>query len=229
MGYVGRDLNRPWLVIDTETTAIVEIDDYADDLRVDSRLKDPEKIQAARTAALEKAALDIDLARIIATAVWLSDDPNPIIRTGKIDDEFRLLTTFWSAYEHVVIDRGGLLVGYNILGYDLPLIIRRSQLLAVREARHIELNKYRPGAIVDLQQLLSFQGAKPFRSLNFYAKRFALDVPCDAHDGADIARLVAAGEWDAIAHHVRTDVTKTRALAERLDVLRVSVPEEAVF
>jgi len=59
----------------------------------------------------------------------------------------------------------------------------------------------------------------PYRSLSFYAKRFGLDVPADDTTGADIARLVAAGDWDGVTAHCRADVIKTRELARRIGVL----------
>ena len=94
------------------------------------------------------------------------------------------------------------------------MLLRRSLYLGVR-APLFSLNKYRPGSIVDLMQRLAYQGTLPYRSLAFYCTRFGIVVP-DAVTGADIGALVAAGEWSQVHDHVRADVTKTTALAQRV-------------
>ena len=97
------------------------------------------------------------------------------------------------------------------------MLLRRSLYLGVR-APLFSLNKYRPGSIVDLMQRLAYQGTLPYRSLAFYCTRFGIVVP-DAVTGVDIGALVAAGEWSQVHDHVRADVTKTTALAQRVGVL----------
>jgi hypothetical protein len=222
MGYVNRNIRRPWLVLDLETTAIADIDQYADDVRIDSRLKDPAKIAEARAAALEKAALDMDLARIVCTGLWASADDGPTVLAG--EDEQLQLAAAWSAIESCV-DRGGQLVTYNGIGYDLPLLMRRAQYLHV-PFTPLELNKYRPGGLLDLQNVLSFQGAKPFRSLSFYSRRFGIDIP-DETSGADMPALIAAGDWGTVRAHNLADLRRTQALAERLGYIGPAAAEVA--
>jgi hypothetical protein len=220
MGYVTQTTRRPWLVLDVETTVIHDLDAYADDVRIDSRLKDPEKIAEAKAAARGKAAVDLDLARIVCTGLWASRDPAPTIWTGDTDEAERAqLAAWWQAYRDVVLDRGGQIVGYNILGFDLPLLIRRSQYLGVPTER-VDLNKYRPGAICDLLNELSFAGSKPYRPLDFYVRRFGIaqDIP-DATTGADMPALIAAGDWAAVQAHNLADLQRTQALAVRLGLI----------
>jgi hypothetical protein len=224
MGYVNRNIRRPWLVLDLETTAIADIDDFADDVRIDSRLKDPAKIAEARAAALEKAALDMDLARIVCVGLWASDDPTPAVFVGVDNDEWINVRTAWDEIQGC-INQGGQIVTYNGIGYDLPLLMRRAQYLSVLFTP-IDLNKYRPGAVLDLQNVLSFQGAKPFRSLSFYCRRFDIDVP-DSTSGADMPALIAAGDWDAVRTHNLADLRRTQALAQRLGYIGAPAQERA--
>ncbi len=105
------------------------------------------------------------------------------------------------------------------MGFDLPVLLRRSLYLAV-PAPSFSLNTYRPGRIVDLMQLLAYQGTLTYRSLGFYCTRFGITVP-DAVTGADVGALVAAGEWTKVHDHVRADVAKTTELARRVGVLRL--------
>ena len=225
MGYIARHHTRPWLVFDLETTAIADLDDYADDLRIDSRLRDPEKIAQAQQAAREKAALDIDLARIVCLGYWTSDQAAPVVLSGDTEDAERdMLAHLWTAYTDIV-GRGGTICGFNVLGYDLPLANRRAQYLCVWDRPAIELNKYRPGPVLDLMQYLSYEGAVPARRLAFYCKRFGIHIP-DATSGADMPTLIAAGDWDAVRAHCLSDVQRTQALAVRLGLIRP--PAEAV-
>jgi hypothetical protein len=131
-------------------------------------------------------------------------------------EERAMLREFWAK----VGDRP--LLGFNCLSFDVPVLPRRSLYLGV-EARPFSLSKYKHPGILDLMQHLSFDGLLPYRSLSFYAKRFRLDVPADDTSGADIGRLVAAGDWAAVAHHCRVDVIKTRLLAQRIGLLPTGV------
>ncbi len=108
-------------------------------------------------------------------------------------------------------------VGFNCLSFDLPVLLRRSLYLGVH-APHVPLNKYRPGRVVDLMQLLAYQGMLAYRSLGFYCRRFGISVP-DEVTGAEVVALVAAGEWRQVHDHVQADVAKTVQLAGRVGVI----------
>jgi hypothetical protein len=45
--------------------------------------------------------------------------------------------------------------------------------------------------------------------------------------GADIPKLVADGEWEAIRHHCAVDIQKTAALAARLGWFKAAVHTDA--
>ena len=201
-------------VFDIETAPLADAAVYLPPPKPRANLKDPAKIEAdlaEKTAAsLERAALDPDLCRIVA-AGWDCDGRAESAVCADAAQERRLLERFWTQ------SRGATLVGFNCLGFDLPVLLRRSLYLGVR-APTFSLNKYRPGSIVDVMQRLAYQGTLPYRSLAFYCTRFAIAVPDDV-TGADITALVAAGEWRTVHAHVRADVAKTTALARRIGVL----------
>lgn len=218
MGYVTT-LARPWLVLDIETAAIEDIDQYADDVRIDSRLRDAEKIAEAKKSALEKCALDIDLLRVVAVGLYAHDEQPVVMLPGDTQDEADVLAATWGEYDRIVRQAGGVLVTFNGIGFDAPALIRRSQYLGVRYPR-VDMNRYRPGAHIDLQQELSFQGAKPFRSLDFYCRRFGIDTEIPpVGDGADVAAMLAAGDYDGIRAHCLADIRRTQALAQRLGLI----------
>ena len=206
-------------VFDIETAPLVEAEGYLESPKPRANLKDPVKIEAdiqeKRAAALDRAALDPDLCRIVA-AGWDGDGTAESAVCENAEREAHMLERFWTQTQ------GATLVGFNCLSFDLPVLLRRSLYLGV-PAPAFSLNKYRPGPVVDLMQVLAYQGTLSYRSLAFYCQRFGIDVPDDVR-GADISALAAAGEWKKVHDHVRADVAKTTALAQRVGVLnRVDV------
>ena len=203
-------------VFDIETAPLADAEGYLPPAKPRANMKDPVKIAAdiaEKTASqLERAALDPDLCRIVA-ASWECDGQAESAVCEDIPQERVLLERFWRQ------SQGATLVGFNCLSFDLPVLLRRSLYLGVR-APFLSLNKYRPGTIVDLMQVLAYQGTLTYRSLGFYCRRFGITVP-DAVTGAEISALVAAGEWQQVHDHVRADVAKTTELARCVGVLRL--------
>lgn len=212
---------RPYLVLDVETVAVDEAEQYLEPIEPPSNYKDPEKITRylddRKRELLARAALDIDLARIVAIGLWGSYAPKPevvICRNEREEQErLRWLVEDVPAFGDDVY----LLVTFNGLQYDLPLIIRRCQLLSV-QVPYLKLSKHQPGRLCDLMQVLSFQGLVKPHGLKFYAQRFGFEVQ-DTHRGADVAQLVAAGDWDGVRAHCLSDVVLTHTLAAELELI----------
>jgi predicted PolB exonuclease-like 3'-5' exonuclease len=210
--------------IDIETVGLPEAANYAEPVAAPANYKDPEKIAAyiaeRQAEQVNRAGLDLDLCRIVAigllpereTAVRVFTAPSP-------HDEKVMLIDLW---DYLTRDRHPVLVGFNMIGFDLPVLIRRSQYLGVVYPRMV-LDRYRTPH-EDLMLKLTWNGLVKARSLKFYAKRFGIPVE-DEVSGADIAGLVEAGDWDKVISHVTSDVRLTAALAERIGVLKVPAPE----
>jgi hypothetical protein len=120
-------------------------------------------------------------------------------------------------------------ISFYGLSFDWPVIVQRSRYLGVPFALPT-LDKYRTPH-TDLHALLTFNGAtKHTHSLDFYAKRFGVQLPADAIDGSQIAKAVADGAWEKVTTHCRLDVLKTAAIAHRIGALSSAprLPEGAV-
>lgn len=219
MGMNNEYAEPRYRIVDIEAASIDGAADFLEPVSAPANYKDPAKIAdyiaEAQQAALSKCALDPDLARIVAVGIADPLDGGVQVITARTEAEERaLLTLTWQALAGQTT-----IVGYNILGYDLPVLLRRSLYLGV-QAPAIQIDKYRHPSVIDLMQLLSFNGAIKFRGLKFYAKRFGL--PCeDTVSGADIPALVAAGDFAKVESHVTSDVRLTLALAARLGVVKV--------
>lgn len=210
------------VVFDIETAPIEGAAEYVEDVQAPANYKDPEKIAAyvaeKRADAVASCGLDVDLCRVVAIGYQVEGDA-PVALTAEDLSEAAMLRAFWTVAErrHVV--------GFNVLNFDLPVLIRRAQYLG-EPVPELQIDKFKHPRVTDLQMVLSFNGVKRLRSLSFYVKRFGLDVPADPIDGSEIAALVAAGQWAAVRHHVATDIVKTAALAARLGYFNLSLAAE---
>ncbi len=202
------------IVFDIETAPLELAADYIPQAEAPSNYKDPEKIAAyiadANAAALEKCALDVDLCRVVAIGWQTERDTDPsAMHLGQNVSEQLMLKSFWNLAQDMHF------VGFNVLGFDLPVLLRRSLYLGV-PAPNVQIDRFRHPMVSDVMQALSFNGALKFRGLSFYAKRFALDQMEDGLSGADIGKAVTDGRWQDVEKHVLADVSKTAQLAEIL-------------
>jgi len=210
------------LVIDVETVAIPDVATYLEPVSAPSNYKDEAKIAAyiaeETKRQTDKAALDIDLARIVCLGFQLAGDEVP--QTLLMKDELQeteMLGRFWDTFWKVYVPGGTVAVTFNGLGYDLPLLLRRSLYLGVT-APKLQLDRFRHPDAIDLMQILCLDGRLKMHGLQFYANRFKIPVEQDI-TGADIGAAVAAGDWAAVERHCAADVQTTYLLAKRMGVL----------
>lgn len=184
-------------------------------------LKDPAKIAAdvldKEAKRAERAALDCDtLAVLCAGIVWTGEE-TPTVFSG---DERKLIADFWETVDYHANEFGAVtLIGFNCLSFDLPALVRRSQILGIR-VPPLNLAKYRHDGIIDLMDALTWGGLVDAKSLATYCRLFGVNGIEDDHNGSDVARLYAEGRMDEIVAHCAADVLKTRALDERVFGLR---------
>jgi hypothetical protein len=215
MGYSPNgDDNSDLLFFDIETAPMIGAADWVEVGDPPKNYTKADTIEAWKredaVKQLEKAALDLDLCRVVAIG-WAANDGPVSSMTNEPEQD--MLNMFWSD----VREPGRTLVGFNCLGFDLPVLVRRSQYLGV-PVPYLNLGKYKHTGILDVMQMLSFDGLVRARSQSFYCKRFNITggPVADTITGADIGRLVEAGEWDKVQVHVEADVEKTRALYRRV-------------
>lgn len=211
------------IILDIECVGIDSAADYLEPIEAPSNYKDPQKIAdyiAEHTAkAVERCGFDPDLCRIVALGHGDADGKDHVILCRDEAAEAAALRAFWA---HVVNQAGvcRTLISFNGFGYDLPVLMRRSQLLGVDHPA-ISLDRYR-SSHVDLMQKLTWNGAIKPHSLKFYASRFGMPVE-DNVDGSQIAALVQAGDWAGVESHCRSDLGLTRFLAQKLKLIPATV------
>lgn len=217
LGYDDEHATR--LVFDIETAPLAVAGEYLEPAQAPANYKDPVKIAeyiAAKEAEdLDRCGLDVDLCRIVAIGIQGEEQDRPCVWLAATEhDEADILTRFWAqaASAH--------LIGFNCLGFDLPVLLRRSLYLGVR-APHIQIDRFKHPHVSDLMQILSFNGAIKLRGLSFYAKRFGIEIE-DEIAGADVAAAIKTGDWASVEVHASADVQKTVRLASKLGLFHAA-------
>ena len=221
MGLNGE--NAGAIVFDLETLPIEGAASFLEPIEAPINYKDPIKIrdyiQDATVRAVDKCSVDPDLCRIAILGLLHEGDDEPVMMTA--EDEVReraLLGMFWNI---VGLGIGGghrRTISFYGLSFDWPVIVQRSRYLGVPFTLP-NLDKYRTPH-TDLHALFTFNGVtKHTHSLDFYAKRFDLQLPEDPIDGSQIAAVIASGDWTAAVEHCRLDVLKTAGIARRIGAL----------
>jgi uncharacterized protein YprB with RNaseH-like and TPR domain len=148
------------LIVDIECIGIESATDYLEPIEAPSNYKDPQKIAdyiaEATAKALDRCGLDPDLCRIVALGAGEVEGPDTVILCKTEDDEATALEALWKR----VTNAAGVprtLVSFNGFGYDLPVLMRRSQYLGIAHPT-LNLDRYRSPHL-DLMQRLTWNGA----------------------------------------------------------------------
>lgn len=212
-------------VLDLETTARAGIEAILDPASAPANYKDADKIAAKKAektaAAIERAALDINLNRIVAFGLWTPTFGASVITAKDEAQEVAALKVLAETIDANGVGSRKRIITFNGLGFDLLVLMQRARILGVKFPI-LDLHKYR-SPNTDLMNVLTFDGAVVRHSLDFYCRVFGIDYEetelVKAIHGADIPRLVDEGAWHLVEGHCRYDVTRTGMLAMRLGVM----------
>lgn len=208
-----------YIVLDLETIPHRDAGDWLEPVTPDARLVDPEKIAksiADKTAERdEKLGLDPDLCQIVALGYHVIGRSDPVCEVTQDEQAER------GAIERLAVelrkDDATKIVTFYGRQFDLPVLMRRAMYLGVSFPK-LNLDRYRSPHI-DVWDALTYSGAlRTAHSLAFYAKRMGFTT-LDKVNGADVAKLAKAGDWEAIRQHCLSDVGLTHSLANRLGLL----------
>lgn len=195
------------------TTTVVDIETLALDGAAEYITKPARGKSLEET--IEMSSLDPDLCRILAIGIAQPPKPPVAVVLADEDAEEKALRRLGRVFADTLNDKGSI-VGYNLIDFDLPVLMRRALYLDV-PFPSLPVDRYRHHGVHDLMQILSWNGKLKYKSLDFYVKRFGILCPVsDGISGAEIAAQFAAGNLGAVEQHVLADVWKTALLAERL-------------
>ena len=133
-------------------------------------------------------------------------------------DEAKTLRGFWALLKQLNFGGDDLIIGHNLMEFDLPFIIKRSRILDVSLTVNFNFAKYRSKPIFDTMRewsLWSF--GDPFLKLDELAEILNLDMQkTEGIDGSTIYENYLAGNHPLIAEYCLQDVLMTRAIFRKL-------------
>lgn len=161
--------------------------------------------ETALAARVKTCSVTPEFCRIVAIGLAVGDGDVHAILCPTIDEERDALALFWDFVRRV----RGPLVGYNILGFDLPVILTRSALLRVVPSKPLgNLRPWDKDAIDLMERRFKTRGAAKLKDL---AKWLGLPVDAEGVDGSQVAEL-ARTDPAKLAEYVKSDVALTRRL-----------------
>lgn len=156
---------------------------------------------------IKTCSLSPELCKIVSFGWAIDDHPAEAISDSEFGDNERdNLVQFWE------LVKGRTPVGYNCLGFDLPVIFARSILLDVRPTRKIDTGRFSRDVIdLFIKRFGGYPGTNP-SAMKVIAKLYGIDVPAGDVDGSAVFKLWQDGDFDAICRYQVSDVEVTRQL-----------------
>ena len=182
------------------------------------RLVDEEKIKAKlleterHNSDLKKNfrnrdALDVDYAEVVAGGFMDETGKGKIYSQEKIRED-ELLDLIFDALGNDT----GPMVGYNIKGYDIPLLKRCALHYGIRIPDYLFINDN----IVDLMEILQeYRKIQP-KKLNEYGMIYGYPVNMDFAQGSEVLKAFHDSDWEFIKKHLAQDLKITEYLFKML-------------
>lgn len=209
------------IVFDIETGPLptAELEDRIPKFEAPANYKDESKIAAYITQKrldwIERAALDATTGKILAIGILDCREAGVEKITTLAGDEADII----SAFSSIVMACGGSgwpLIGWNIFGFDLPFILRRSWILRVALPQWIRSGRYWDRCFVDAMDVWACGNREQAVSLDLAAA--TLGVGRKSGSGAHFASLWNGSDEER-AHaleYLENDLRLTKAVAERI-------------
>ena len=133
-------------------------------------------------------------------------------------DEAKTLTQFWNHLDRINFDAEvDVLVGHNVLGFDLPFLYHRSMICGVKPSRELLNGKPWEIAVYDTMDKWQMGKFREFVGLEELALAFGLDCPKKgAVNGGNLLEAFANGRHEEIREYCLKDVLCTRELYYRM-------------
>jgi Predicted 3'-5' exonuclease related to the exonuclease domain of PolB len=205
------------IILDIETGPLPKmmLDLIKPEFTAGANLKDPEKIKAAIAEKekdwYDRAALSPLTGQVLAIGVWNLRDKQPGYIGGDCGED-QLLEAFWSVVE-LDYPASGQFIGYNITGFDLPFLFRRSWKHGIRPPSFLRKGRYWTDCVVDLMEIFAFHNRDQRESLDTVCRYMGLGEKTGS--GKDFAGLWESDRPKAI-EYLTHDLKLTKALWERL-------------
>lgn len=202
------------------------LDEFKAAVQAPAQYKKPESIaewlkenrDSEGEAAWLKTSFDGGMGHVVCIALAVDDEPARSYQVaadayGKRDAETAVLECFLSD----LTDIGRcVLVGHNIIGFDLPFLWKRCMVLNVKPPLWFPRNpsKYSSETVRDTMNLWDME-QRAGGSMDRICKLLGIPGKGDI-SGADVWPMVKAGDIEGVAEYCRADVKRTRAMFKRM-------------
>ncbi len=168
---------------------------------------------------IDRAALNAETGQVLAIGIWYGSNKVFVRAVGdrEVDGdpldvfevtEKTLLMWMWEHYDGI-----SPLIGFNIFGFDLPFLVRRSWILGVDIPKGVRKGRGWCYSFVDLMQEWGCGEYRKYISLGDLAK--CLGVGEKSGSGKDFQKLFEEDREKAL-DYLRNDLMLTKAVGERL-------------
>lgn len=202
------------------------LDEFKAAVQAPAQYKKPESIaewlkdnrDREAEAAWLKTSFDGGMGHAACIALAVDDEPPrsyqiPADAIGNRNHEAELLMNFFSD----LTDIGqSVLVGHNVIGFDLPFLWKRCMVLCVKPPAWFPRSpsKYRSDDVIDTMLLWDME-QRAGGSMDRICRLFGIPGKGDV-SGADVWPMVADGKIEAVAEYCRGDVHRTRLMYKRM-------------
>ena len=201
------------------------LDEFKAAVQAPGQYKKPESIaewlkenrDSEAEAAWLKTSFDGGVGHVCVIGLAVDDGPARSYQVsasgyGSREEETIVLQDFFSD----LTDIGrGVIVGHNIIGFDLPFIWKRCMVLGIRPPTVFPRSPKPWSELVQDTMLLWDPAQRAGGSMDRLCRLLGIPGKGDV-SGADVWPLVLAGKLDEVAAYCRADVQRTRALFQRM-------------
>jgi 3'-5' exonuclease len=133
-------------------------------------------------------------------------------------DEEKTLRGFWKLLKEDFNPRTDLIIGHNVLEFDLPFIYKRSRIKQIKPSFNLSFARYRSAPIFDTMKEWSLWNVREtLLSLSHLAELLEVGMgKTDGMDGGKVYDEFLAGNHALIADYCLQDVEVTRAVYRRV-------------
>lgn len=201
------------IIFDIETAPVSaeEAEKLAPVFEAPGNIKDPDKIKSAiaekKAAWLDRLALDATTGGVCAIGLITETGETVMTLTSESSEDV-VIRSFWLAF--LAHYRDCPFVGFNIFGFDLPFMIRRSWKLGIEVPEGVRTGRYFSQSFVDLMEVYQLGNREQRISLDNLSK--FLGVGQKSGNGKDFHLLPPDKQREYLAH----DLALTKACADKL-------------
>ena len=186
--------------------------------KIDSRLKDEAKIEAAKEKGRQEQIDNMALSPWtgkLASVAMVNGEKDCCLIVGRDGTEAEVLQSFFNTI------KGSPIIGYNSMGFDVPFVYGRALLLGVSVHRPMSqlMKRYTTDPHADLMQVITNWGKDKYMSLNDASRLILGGEQKDDFDWRRIPELLEKKEYDELESYNTQDARLTFNLYQKMKLI----------